>query len=82
MYIDFLTLVVPFLLLAVFGLQLLATYRVHKNVSFEPDQRRAQMWFIWLVPILGAAVVLSVLIGEPREQVGKKDRHAQIDKRA
>jgi len=64
-YVDFLTLIIPFLVLATIGLQLLATRRVFRDTSFEPAQRRAQMWFIWLVPIFGAATVLAVLHEEP-----------------
>ena len=65
MYFDFLTLIVPLILIVTVVLQILATRRVHKDVSFEPDQRRAQMWLIWLVPVFGAALVLSVLHEEP-----------------
>ena len=67
MYIDFLTLIVPALILGTLALQLWATLRVRKNISFDPEQRRAQLWFVWLVPVLGAAVVLSVLTSEPRD---------------
>ncbi len=65
MYIDFLTVIVPVLLLVTLVLQVIATRRVHRDISFEPDQRRAQLWLIWLVPVLGAALVLSVLHEEP-----------------
>ena len=65
MYIDFLTLVVPFLLLVTFGLQIIATRRVRRDISFAPEQRSMQLWLIWLVPVIGAAVVLSVLHEEP-----------------
>lgn len=61
MYVDFLTLIVPLLIIVTIALQVVATRRVHRDISFEPDQRRAQLWLIWLVPVLGAALVLSVL---------------------
>lgn len=72
MYIDFLTVIVPVMLLLTLVLQIIATRRVHRDISFEPDQRRAQIWLIWLVPVLGAALVLSVLHEEPAAR-------AQID---
>ena len=65
MYIDFLTLVVPFLLLVTLALQVVATRRVRRDISFAPEQRSMQLWLIWLVPVIGAAVVLSVLHEEP-----------------
>ena len=65
MYVDFLTVIAPLLFIVTIALQIVATRRVHKNISFEPDQRRAQIWLIWLVPVLGAALVLAVLLQEP-----------------
>ena len=64
-YVDFLTFIIPLLIVATIALQLVATKRVFRDTSFEPAQRRAQMWFIWLVPIFGAATVLAVLHEEP-----------------
>ncbi len=65
MYVDFLTLIVPLLLIATVVLQVIATKRVHRDISFEPAQRRAQLWLIWLVPVFGAALVLAVMHEEP-----------------
>jgi uncharacterized membrane protein YfcA len=65
MYVDFLTLIIPFLLIVTVVLQVIATKRVHRDISFEPAQRRAQLWLIWLVPVFGAAIVLAVMHEEP-----------------
>ena len=67
MYIDFLTVIVPLLVLVSIALQVLATRRVRRDISFEPQQRSLQLWLIWLVPILGASMVLAMLHGEPFE---------------
>jgi preprotein translocase subunit SecG len=72
MYVDFLTLIVPLMLIVTVALQVLATRRVRGNISFEPDQRRAQLWLIWLVPVLGAALVLAVLLQEPEDTVSNQ----------
>jgi hypothetical protein len=65
MYLDFLTFAVFAMILVTVALQVVATRRVHRDVSFAPDQRKAQLWMIWLLPILGASIVLSVLHDEP-----------------
>ena len=65
MYIDFLTVIVPVLFLVSLVLQVLATRRVRRDISFEPEQRRLQLGLIWLIPLLGAAMVLAMLHGEP-----------------
>lgn len=83
MYVDFLTLIVPLMLIVTVTLQVLATRRVHRNISFEPDQRRAQLWLIWLVPVLGAALVLAVLLQEPEDtaynQQGESNNRVSLD---
>lgn len=43
------------------GLQAFATLRVRRSVAYEPAQKWAQIRLIWLLPLLGAALVLSVL---------------------
>ena len=65
MYFDFLTLVIPLLVVVTIVLQVIASIRVYRDSGFEPEQRRAQMWFVWLVPIFGAATVLAVLHEDP-----------------
>lgn len=81
MYVDFLTLIVPLMLIVTVVLQVIATRRVRRDISFEPDQRRAQLWLIWLVPVLGAALVLSVLHEEPNPNV-ESDPQIESDRRA
>lgn len=68
MYLDFLTFAAFAMLVATLALQIVATRRVRKDVSFDPDQRKAQLWMIWLLPILGASIVLSVLHDEPAQE--------------
>ncbi len=43
------------------GLQTFATVHVRRSVSYAADQKRAQLKLIWLLPLLGAAMVLSVM---------------------
>ncbi|HNS98061.1 MAG TPA: hypothetical protein PLJ27_00430 [Polyangiaceae bacterium] len=75
MYVDFLTLIVPLLLLTTLVLQVVATKRVRRDISFEPAQRRAQLWLIWLVPVFGAALVLVAMQDEPDTR--EVDRQSQ-----
>jgi hypothetical protein len=77
MYVDFLTIVIPLLLLVTFGLQVIATRRVRRDISFAPEQRSIQLWLIWLVPVIGAALVLSVLHEEPpaRAEIDQQKTH-------
>jgi len=65
MSFDYLTFFVPAALVTALVLSVLATRRVRRDVSFTTEQRSMQLWLIWLVPILGAALVLSVLRDEP-----------------
>lgn len=76
MQFDFLTLVALVALVLALVLQIVATRRVTGDASFAPEQRSRQLWLIWLVPILGAALVLAVLRDEPPE---RGDRQAQKD---
>lgn len=65
MSIDYMTVFVPAALVTAIGLAVVATRRVWRDVSFTADQRRAQLWLIWLLPIVGAALVLAILRDEP-----------------
>jgi hypothetical protein len=65
MYFDFLTLAAFAMIAVTLALQVVATRRVRRDPSFDPAQRKAQLWMIWLLPILGASIVLSVLHDEP-----------------
>jgi putative copper export protein len=53
----------------VFGIlffQVFVTYRVWKTNVFERAQKVAQARLIWLLPMLGAVIVFSVLTDEER----------------
>lgn len=77
MYVDFLTVSVVAMILVTIALQVLATRRVRRDHAFAPEQRKAQLWLIWLLPILGASLVLSVLHDEPRpERDSQSQRHS------
>lgn len=66
MFFDFLTFFVPFAIILSLVLAMVATRRVRGDSSFTPDQRAGQLWLIWLLPVAGAALVLSMLHDEPR----------------
>jgi hypothetical protein len=77
MYVDFLTVAVFAMIVITIGLQVVATRRVRRDASFAPEQRKAQLWMIWLLPILGASIVLSVLHDEPPAERDRQDqRHS------
>jgi len=48
-------------LLALIGLQVWATVRVFRSDLYEREQKWMQAKLIWLVPLIGAMLVLSVL---------------------
>jgi len=67
-----------------FGLLLLAgalifqvwvTLRLRRTQIFDAPQKRAQTKLIWLLPVVGAAIVFSVLVSE--EQYERKDDRGQ-----
>jgi hypothetical protein len=47
--------------LALIGLQVWATVRVYRSDLYEREQKWMQAKLIWLVPLVGAMLVLSVL---------------------
>jgi hypothetical protein len=49
------------IVVALVAFQAFATVSVRRSVSYAPDQKSAQIRLIWLLPLLGAALVLSVL---------------------
>jgi tellurite resistance protein TehA-like permease len=53
--------------------QAYVTYRLWRSQVFDGQQKRAQSKLVWLVPVLGAAVVFSVLVDEEAHLAGKKD---------
>jgi hypothetical protein len=66
MYVDFLTLATPAMILAVIIFQIFATLRVKADSGSSPEQKRMQLRLIWLLPLVGAALVFAVLRDEPR----------------
>lgn len=68
MTVDFLTAMGALMVVVTVALQVLATRRVRRDVSFAPEQRRMQMWLIWMLPVVGAALVLAVVRDEPPER--------------
>ena len=61
--------------LFVLSLQTFATLRIRKSPSFEREQKRAQFKLIWLLPIIGAAMVLAILHQDGELLAGRPDKH-------
>jgi hypothetical protein len=61
------------LLLAALVFQVTVTRRVHRSSLFDRDQKRAQTKLIWLVPIVGAAIVFSVVASEEEAMRPKRE---------
>lgn len=55
------TLILLGLAVVALAMQLFATIRVQRSVAYAVDQKRAQFKLIWLLPVLGAAMVLAVM---------------------
>lgn len=72
MSINYLTVFIPTAIATAIVLAAVATRRVRRDVSFTPDQRGIQLWLIWLLPIIGAALVLSILHDEPRAEQSRQ----------
>lgn len=58
-------------LLALVSFQSWLTYRVFRSVAFERKQKVLQAQLIWLVPIIGAGLVFTILQEEERALGGK-----------
>lgn len=58
-------------LLALVSFQSWLTYRVFRSTVFERKQKILQAQLIWLVPILGAGLVFTVLQEEERAMGAK-----------
>lgn len=58
---------------AVLAFQAYVTFRVWRSGAFDGQQKRAQSKLVWLVPVLGAAIVFSVLVDEEAHLAGKRD---------
>jgi cytochrome bd-type quinol oxidase subunit 2 len=63
------------LLLAALAFQIWVTLRIRRTPIYDRAQKSAQAKLIWLLPVVGAAIVFSVLVSE--EQYERKDRHGQ-----
>jgi hypothetical protein len=55
------------------------TYRVWRSRVFERGQKLAQSKLIWLLPVLGAVMVFSVLHGEERRSW--RPRESRLEQR-
>ena len=42
----------------------LASWHLSKSLYFDPWQKRAQYFIIWLIPVIGTALVLNMLAPE------------------
>ncbi len=49
--------------------QAYVTIRVVRNKSYTSAQKRRQILFIWLVPFVGAAIVLAVLATDKKTPI-------------
>ena len=58
---DTFHLVLAAALVGVIGFQVWLTRRVWRSSLYERDQKLAQAKLIWLLPVLGAAIVFTVL---------------------
>jgi hypothetical protein len=60
--------IVGAVLLAAFAFQVWLTVRVHRSKLYEPKQKIWQTQLIWLLPIIGAGLVFSILQEDERAQ--------------
>lgn len=63
------------LLTIALGFQVWVTVRLRRTPIFDGSQKRAQTKLIWLLPVVGAAIVFSVLVSE--EAYDRKDDGGQ-----
>ncbi len=63
------------LLLAALVFQVWVTLRLRRTPIYDRAQKKAQAKLIWLLPVVGAAIVFSVLVSE--EAYERKDRGGQ-----
>jgi hypothetical protein len=57
--------------------QVWVTVRLRRTPIFDGSQKRAQTKLIWLVPVVGAAIVFSVLVSEEAYENKDKDERGQ-----
>jgi hypothetical protein len=63
------------LLVAALVFQIWVTLRLRRTSLYDRSQKNAQTKLIWLLPVVGAAIVFSVLVGEEAHE--RKDRGGQ-----
>ncbi|MEY4550396.1 MAG: hypothetical protein RL685_6591 [Pseudomonadota bacterium] len=61
-------------LLSVLLFQIWVTVRLRRTPIFDPPQKSAQTKLIWLVPLVGAAIVFAVLVGEEQHERRHDDK--------
>ncbi|HLV21175.1 MAG TPA: hypothetical protein VKZ49_09845 [Polyangiaceae bacterium] len=64
-------LLIAVVLVALLGFQIWVTVRVWKNQLFDRSQKVMQSKLVWLLPIIGAMLVHSVLSEEEQHQKPK-----------
>jgi hypothetical protein len=60
--------IVGAVVLALVSFQVWLTVRVHRSKLYEPKQKLWQTQLIWLLPIVGAGLVFSILQEDERAQ--------------
>jgi hypothetical protein len=60
--------IVGAVLFALVAFQIWLTVRVHRSKLYEPKQKVLQTQLIWLLPIVGAGLVFSILHEDERAQ--------------
>jgi hypothetical protein len=68
--VDRASIVGALILLVVLVFQLRVTTRVWRSQAFDRGQKMAQSKLIWLLPLIGAALVMSVLEEEDERAKG------------
>jgi hypothetical protein len=63
------------LILAALVFQIWVTLRLRRTPIYDRSQKNAQAKLIWLLPVVGAAIVFSVLVSE--EAYERKDQGGQ-----
>ncbi len=68
------TLFLGICIISLAALNAYASLRCNKGALSSRGQRAAQIAFIWLVPLLGAALALRLLRNEPENNTGRIQR--------
>lgn len=61
-------------LLSILVFQIWVTVRLRRTPIFDLPQKSAQTKLIWLVPLIGAAIVFAVLVGEEQHERRHDDK--------